>query len=138
MKLLDTNVINYARDKASPWHGWAKQAIEDAAYEEGAGVNAVVLAELSAWVKQPEALPAELQAMGIEILDVPASAALICGKAYRDYLKGRKSQSGQEGPTTPLPDFFIGAHAAAIGAGIVTNDPGRFKTYFPKVKLMTP
>jgi len=138
MKLLDSNVINYFRDKQSPWHGWARQAIADAVTGEGAGLNAVVLAELCGYVQEPERLQAELEAIGLEILDVPASAALACGTAYRQYLRARRKESGKEGPKTPLADFFIGAHADVMGWTVITNDPGRFKTYFPKVKLETP
>ena len=120
--ISDSNIINYFRDKRSPWHGWARQAIADAVTGEGAGLNAVVLAELCGYVQEPERLQAELEAMGLEILDVPASAALACGTVYRQYLQARRKESGKEGSKTPLPDFFMGAHAKAKGARGLTRE----------------
>jgi predicted nucleic acid-binding protein len=40
--------------------------------------------------------------------------------------------------TGVLPDFFIGAHAQADGYQLLTRDAGRYKTYFPKIKLICP
>jgi predicted nucleic acid-binding protein len=76
--------------------------------------------------------------MRAHLLDVPCLASEICGVAYRKYLDKRKAQSGKDGPKTPLADFFIGAHAELMGWELVTGDKGRFETYFPSVKLITP
>ena len=98
----------------------------------------MVLAELCAYVKQPEQLRQELDEWGIDLLDVPAIAAPICGAAYARYAAARKAGSQKEAPRTPLPDFFIGAHAEVLGLTVIPNDAGRLKTYFPSVKLETP
>jgi len=37
-----------------------------------------------------------------------------------------------------LPDFFIGAHAAAQGLKLLTRDKGRYATFFPTVQLIGP
>jgi predicted nucleic acid-binding protein len=139
MKLLDTNVLNYHRDKTSPFKAWADQAIEDAILSGGAAVNPVILAEFCSWVKSdPNSVPSELEALGIDLVDLPAGAGPICGAAYGKYAAARKRSSQKTAPAMPLPDFFIGAHAEAMGWTVITNDTGRFKTYFPKVKLETP
>lgn len=49
-----------------------------------------------------------------------------------------ETSAGKDGPRMPLPDFFIGAHAAALAVPVITNDPGRLKTYFPNVELVAP
>ena len=86
----------------------------------------------------PNAVPSELEALGIDLVDLPVGAGPICGAAYAKYAAARKRESQKTAPTMPLPDFFVGAHAEAMGLTVITNDTGRFKTYFPKVKLETP
>ncbi len=75
---------------------------------------------------------------GVEIFDVPAAAADICAAAYRRYRSRRRRQSGKDSPRTPLPDFFIGAHAELMGWPLATADTSRFATYFPSVQLRAP
>jgi predicted nucleic acid-binding protein len=42
------------------------------------------------------------------------------------------------GPTLPLPDFFIGAHAAVAELALLARDIGRYRTHFPTVHLIAP
>ncbi len=81
---------------------------------------------------------AKIRAWGIDILDIPGSAALLSARAYRTYRERRRRQSALDSPTTPLPDFFIGAHAEVMGYSLATADTARFTTYFPVVPLITP
>ena len=139
MKLLDTNVLVYARQPKSPFHQWAVAQISGLVSTEGAGFSAVSLAELCAQDGViSKDVPVEVAHFGIQILDVPAGAAVKCGEAFRQYSANRKQQSGKASPKMPLPDFFIGAHAEVLGIDLITNDPGRFRTYFPKINLVTP
>lgn len=139
MKLLDTNVLVYARQPQSPFHQWAVAQIAGLVSTEGAGFSAASLAELCAedGVKSTD-VPVEIANFGVQLLDVPAGVAVKCGEAFRRYRKNRRQQSGKDSPKMPLPDFFIGAHAELLGVDLVTNDPGRFRTYFPGLKLVTP
>ena len=141
MKLLDTNILVYARNRKSPFHHWAiEQIIHLAKLDgEGAGLSAVSVAELCAEEGVvPADFPREIESFGIEILDWPQAAAPRCGEAYRAYRRNRKKSSGQSAPKMPLPDFFIGAHAEWLGVDRVTNDPDRFRTHFPSIRLITP
>jgi predicted nucleic acid-binding protein len=132
-------VIVYARQPASPFHDWAVEQIAQAVAEDGAGLNAVSLAELcSEDGVDPYEVAKSVAAFGVQLLDVPGAAAQRCGEAYRLFLRNRTAQSGKDSPKTPLPDFFIGAHAELLGVELVTNDAERFKTHFPKVKLVLP
>jgi predicted nucleic acid-binding protein len=39
---------------------------------------------------------------------------------------------------TPLPDFYIGTHAAIEELALLTRDAARYRTYFPKVEILAP
>jgi predicted nucleic acid-binding protein len=138
MILLDTNVLVYAFDPGSPSCEWARDTIADAASGDGAAINAVSLAEICVGDEDPPTVADRIRSWGVEILDVPTAAADECARAYRQYRRRRVSQSGEPVPQTPLPDFFIGAHAKIMSWGLATADRGRFKTYFPSVSLRTP
>ncbi len=138
MILFDTSAIIDAIDKNSPFHGWSVEQLAMAAEAEGAGVNAIAIAETSVNALDRDRIPARLEAMGLTLLDLPVSAATRAAKAYAIYLARRKSDGTEPKSKLPLPDFFIGAHAEAAGMSLVTRDPNRVKKYFPAVKLITP
>jgi len=138
MILLDTNVVVDAMDKTQAYHAWSKKQIEDAVVMEGGAISVVTLAELCAGAREPELVEQELKSLGVRVYELPASAAVICGKAYRRYITARRVSGGSAPPKMPLPDFFIGAHAEIMGWKIATRDHQRFSRYFPKVRLLTP
>lgn len=137
MTLLDTSVLIYASQGGAPHHEWARSTIAQALSTEGAAVNAVCLAEICVGEADPAAAADRIRGWGVQILDVPVAAAEAAAAAYRRYRERRRRQSG-DSPLTPLPDFFIGAHAQVMGWPLATADTARFKTYFPAVRLMTP
>ena len=123
MKLLDTNVLVYARSPKSRFHQWAVEKIAELVSAEGAVLSMASLAELCAEDGVISAdVPEEIRNFGVQLLDLPAAAAIRCGEAYRTYRKQRKKESGKDAPKMPLPDFFIGAHAELLGLEVVTND----------------
>ena len=138
MILLDTNVLIYAFDLDSPFCRWARETIADAVAGDGAAINAVSLAEICVGDADPPTVADRIRSWGVAILDVPAVAAEVCGKAYGQYRKRRTSQRGTPVPVMPLPDFFIGAHAMIMGWELATADQGRFNQYFPSISLKTP
>ena len=138
MMLLDTNVLLYASETNSRYHHWARQTIADAISTEGAAINAVCLAEICVGEDDPTTTADRIRGWGVEVLDVPAAAAEVCAAVYRRYRDRRRRQSGKDSPRTPLPDFFIGAHAELMGWTLATVDTSRIRTYFPSVRLATP
>ena len=136
--LLDTNVLIYASDMSAVYSRWARNTISDAVAGEGAVINAVILAELCVGDAEPSTVADRVRRWGVEALDVPAAAAEISARAYLIYRRRRRRDSGKDSPSMPLPDFFIGAHTEIMGWTLATADAGRYRTYFPKVKLRTP
>jgi predicted nucleic acid-binding protein len=136
--LLDTNVLIYASARRSPFLKWAKNTIASGVSGDGAGVNAVSIAELCVGDAEPEKVVDRVRSWGVTVLDVPSAAAEPCASAYREYRERRRADSGRDAPQLPLPDFFIGAHAQIMGWPLATADEGRFRTYFPSVTLKTP
>ena len=135
--LFDTSVILDARDSKSPWHAWAIDQIAEAVAGEGALVNPIVLAEASIRTTNKAAVLSELEAWGLEIVDLPKAAALPAATAFATYRERLKTE-GKPGARLPLLDFFIGAHAKAAGLSLATRDAQRVRTYFPDVPLITP
>lgn len=138
MTLLDTNVVIYAFEGESQFYRWARRTIGEAVQTGGAAINAVSLAELCVGDAEPETVADRVRVWGVETLDVPVAAASVTARAYQVYRQRRKRDSDKDSPATPLPDFFIGAHALIMGWTLATADVGRYKTYFPKLRLKTP
>jgi predicted nucleic acid-binding protein len=63
---------------------------------------------------------------------IPYEAAFLAGKSFLAY----RRRGGTK--RSPLPDFLIGAHAAIAGYRLLTRDASRYRTYFPRLKLITP
>ena len=138
MILLDTNVLIYASAKRSPFLKWARRTIAAGVAGAGAAVSAISVAEICVGDSEPETVAERLRSWGIAVLDVPAAAAEPAARAYLEYRERRRASAGREAPLLPLPDFFIGAHAEVMGWPLATADEGRFRTYFPSLRLETP
>ena len=138
MILFDTNVLIYSFDPDSAFHGWARAALIGGIRGEGAAVNPVIVAELCVGDTDPPTVPDRLQHLGLHLLDLPASVATGCARAFADYLQNRRLAGEPKISRLPLPDFFIGAHAAQLGMPLATADPSRYRTYFPTVDLRLP
>ena len=139
MILLDTNVVINAQNEGSPFYTWSNQVIAEGISTDGVGINAITLAELcSATRADSEKVQAELHSADISIMDLPSRAAAICGGAYRRYRLARRRSGAGKASSLPLPDFFIGAHAAVTGMTLLTRDARRYRAYFPKLKIVAP
>ena len=114
------------------WLDWSSRALAEAADKGSIVLNPVIYAEISIRFDRIEDLEALLPADVFEYSAVPREAAFLAGKCFMKYRRrgGRKSR--------PLPDFFIGAHAAVAGLPLVTRDTKRFSEYFPGLRLVCP
>lgn len=138
MILLDTNVLIDGFDSSARLHPWASDLIRTGLLGEGVAINPVILAELCVGDLRPDTVAARLEALGIIILDLPSAASTRCAQAYAAYLENRRKQETPGAPKSPLPDFFIGAHASFLSLPLATADLSRYQTYFPEIKLLAP
>lgn len=136
MILSDTNVLIDGFDPSARLHGWASDLIRNGLLGEGIAVNPVILAELCVGDLMPDTVAARLEMLGFVILDLPSATSSRCAQAYAAYLENRRKQDALEAPKTPLPDFFIGAHASLLNLPLATSDLSRYQTYFPEIKLI--
>jgi predicted nucleic acid-binding protein len=114
------------------WATWSMQRLEAAALEGPLLINDVVYAEFAVRYAQIERLDDFVEAAGLTHAPMPNAALFLAGKAFTAYRKAGGSRTGV------LPDFFIGAHAAIGGLPVLTRDSGRYRSYFPKLVLITP
>jgi predicted nucleic acid-binding protein len=73
-----------------------------------------------------------IEQAGVKVLEIPREALFLAGKVFLDYRRNKGNKS------SPLPDFFIGAHAAVSSFDLITRDSARYKTYFPSITLICP
>lgn len=130
--LVDSNVLIDSLDASSPWRPWADNAMADALEGGPLFVNQIVYAEVSVGFPGIEDCDRALRNRWVELVPIPWPASFLAGKAFVEY---RRRDGAKR---SPLPDFFIGAHAAVEGLRLLTRDPGRYRTYFPTVELITP
>jgi predicted nucleic acid-binding protein len=114
------------------WGQWSADALAEAADEGRLVINPIIYAEVSVGSEAVEELDLLLPAAEYQREALPYSAGFLAGKAF---LKYRRAGGAK---TAPLPDFYIGAHAAVAGHRLLTRDKARYATYFPKVALITP
>ena len=95
-------------------------------------INPVIYAELSVAFEAVETLDEVIGNLGVVLQEVPKPALFLAGKAFVRYRRRGGTRSGV------LADFFIGAHAAVLGCGILTRDARRYRDYFPAVPLLLP
>ncbi len=130
--LVDSNILLDLMTQDENWFSWSAQAVEEAADRSSLVINAIIYAEVSVRYSRIEDLDAGLPKAMFVREALPYDAAFLAGKAFIAYRKrGGMKQS-------PLPDFFIGAHAAVAGYQLLTRDPARYRTYFPNLKLIAP
>ena len=95
-------------------------------------INAIIYAEVSIGFERIEELEEALGEVGFKMLPIPKEALFLAGKVDLDC----RRRGGAK--TAPLPGFFIGAHAAVEKLALLTRDPKRYRTYFPRLELITP
>lgn len=130
--LIDSNVLIDVLSESPEWSAWSAAAIREAGAVGPLVINEMIYAEVSSRYSRIELLEADLPVDYYQRERMPWSVAYLAGRVFVEYRR-------RGGPRrSPLPDFFIGAHAAIAGLRLLTRDASRYRTYFPTVELIAP
>jgi predicted nucleic acid-binding protein len=130
--MVDSNVLLDLMTEDTRWLSWSAAAVERAADRSRLVINPIIYAEVSIRYSRIEDLEAALPKAMLDREAIPYEAAFLAEKCFLAYRqRGGAKQS-------PLPDFFIGAHAAVAGYRLLTRDAARYRRYFPRLSLIAP
>jgi predicted nucleic acid-binding protein len=130
--LVDSNVILDIVTEDKKWFLWSSQALANYAETYTLVINPIIYAEVSVGFDRIEDVEKVLPSAFFRRDPIPWEAAFLAAKCFLAYRRRRGKKS------STLPDFFIGAHAAVVGIPLLTRDIARYRTYFPKLKIITP
>ena len=130
--LVDSNVLlDLAMDDAN-WADWSAQAVAECAEHSELFINPIIYAEVSVSFSTIENLDAALPGAVYHREPLPWEAGFLAGKSCLAYRRRGGTRN------SPLPDFYIGAHAAVGNLALLTRDPSRYRTYFPRMEILAP
>jgi predicted nucleic acid-binding protein len=130
--LVDSNVLLDIATVDPKWASWSSQALAECAEYTTLLINPIIYAEVSIGFQTIESLDAALPGRIFERASLPWEAGFLAGKCFLAY----RRRGGEK--SSPLPDFYIGAHAAIEQLAILTRDAARYRTYFPKLEVLAP
>lgn len=130
--LVDSNVLLDLLEEDPCWYEWSARNLQQAADRSVLIINPVIYAEISIGFQRIEEVEAAVGPEVFERRPLPWEAAFLAGKCFLRYRRRGGTRR------SPLPDFFIGAHAAVEGLTLLTRDATRYRTYFPSLPLIAP
>ena len=130
--LVDSNILLDIATNDAKWSAWSERALAECSEHANLVINPIVYSEVSIGFSTIEALNAALPGNLYRREALPWEAGFLAGKCFLAY----RRRGGQK--TSPMPDFYIGAHAAVEGLALLTRDAARFQTYFPRLELLSP
>ena len=123
MVLVDANVILDIATNDPRWFDWSSAQLQPLIDAGEAAISPIIYAELDATI---------VPTGDFLRLPLPYAAAIPAARAFAAYRRAGGAK------TSPLPDFFIGAHAEVENLTLLTRDATRYRTYFPNVRLICP
>lgn len=130
--LVDSNIVLDIVKDDPTWVSWSARALAEASLRGGVAINPIILAEISIGFSDRDVFEQTMSPDRFLRLALPWEAAWIAGKAFVDYRRRGGARS------SPLPDFYIGAHAQVSRLTLITRDANRYRTYFPSIALIAP
>lgn len=130
--LVDANVLLDVLTDDPRWYDWSAARLDECARSGELCINPIIYAEVSIGFARIEDLDEALPSDAITRLALPWEAGFLAGKAFLQYRRAKGARS------SPLPDFYIGAHAAVAGMKLLTRDTRRYRTYYPTLQIIAP
>ena len=130
--LVDSNVLLDILTEDPVWFDWSSSQLAALADRGRLAINPLIYAELSAGFDRIEELDDALPSELFSRLALPWSAAFLASKCFLAYRRAGGMRR------SPLPDFYIGAHAAVEGMPLLTRDASRYRRYLPRLVLIAP
>lgn len=130
--LVDSNVLLDLFTEDDEWFDWSSAMVERCGDAGELVINPIIYAEVSPQFDSIEELDDALPADYFRRAELPWEAGFLAGRAFLKY----RSAGGVR--RSPLPDFYIGAHAAIEGLTLLTRDPGRYRKYFRALTILAP
>jgi predicted nucleic acid-binding protein len=127
--LVDTNVIIDVITRDPAWRSWSEAALRETAEHSTLAINPIIFAEVSMKFDRLEDADVALADFAREPL--PYEAGFLAGKAFLSYRRRGGTRR------SPMPDFYMGAHAVVARMALLTRDVARYRTYFPGLKVGT-
>ncbi|HEX7362466.1 MAG TPA: type II toxin-antitoxin system VapC family toxin [Bryobacteraceae bacterium] len=130
--LVDSNILIDILTNDANWSDWSVRALAECSEHAALVINPIVYAEVSIGYTNIEALDAALPLTLYRREPLPWEAGFLAGKCFLRYRRSGGLRN------SPLPDFYIGAHAAVARLALLTRDPRRYRSYFPKLEILAP
>ncbi len=130
--LVDANVLIDIFAADPDWREWSRQHLVAAREAGNLVINPIIYAEVAAMFPTQRRLDEALGADRFVREDLPWEAAFSAGRAFLAY---RRSGGTKR---SPLPHFYIGAHADVKGYDLLTRDLGRYRQAFPTLRIVAP
>ena len=130
--LVDANVWVDCIDAGSPRHAWAVDRLQACSERSPLHVNIVIYTELLVPGPDVAALDALLDVYDTLRSPLPWACAGLAAKAFALY----RRRGGVR--VAPMPDFYIGAHAAVSNLSVLTRDRAGYVGYFPRLAVLAP
>ncbi len=128
--IVDTNVISDLLFADKQWLQWSSERLLE--HHGQLHITPAIYAELCYCAESAAEVDAILKTLELTYTETPRTGLYLAAQAYKTY----RTRGGTK--TAPLPDFFIGGHAAALKLPLITRDVSRYQAYFPQVKLIHP
>lgn len=130
--LVDSCVLLDLFTNDPNWADWSESVLEKYSQTNTLYINSIVYTEISIGFAKIEEVDEAISALGLKVLEIPREALFLTGKVFCQYRRNKGTKK------SPMPDFFIGAHAAVSQFHLITRDSAKYKTYYPQLKLIDP